>query len=79
MAVTTSIDLPELIRRFQDVLYGVKMICDTTPTAENQELLTQMENLVEDLMDIEEVADALTESVHDGYFTLDDIKADLGL
>ncbi len=79
MAVAVPFDTKDVIRRVQKALFAVKASYDASPTPENRAALTEMEELVEDLMDLDDVAEARAEAERDGYIPWDKVKAELGL
>ncbi len=80
MAISSPLDLKELIPRLQDVLFAVKAAHEATPSEETRASLETIEQLVEDLMDLQEITNALQETDQGGGLVAwEEVKAKHGL
>ena len=65
-AIATPVDINELLPRLKQLLTVVAAAYDADPTAEHRAILTQVEDIIEDLLDLQESVEALREAQETG-------------
>jgi hypothetical protein len=82
MAIDAPVSLAELLPRIRELLAGAQAADRSAHTPESRALLSQLEALIEDLMDLQESVEALQEAHAAGPDSLrswQELKAELGL
>ena len=79
MAVSAvPINLDEVIERLQALLRGLRAAYEVGPTQEGRSNLTNLELIIEDLMDLRDAATALDGLTDADFVPWEEVEAELG-
>ncbi len=79
MAASPQLDIETLLPRLRELLRDASTAYGSNPTPESRAVLTEIENLVEDLLDLQDSQASLDEADREGLTPWGEVKSELGL